>query len=220
MAQHSTQTFDSTVGNRYDGPVYRDGIHVLLSDETNGDALAPAGFLTAAAVNTLLTASRAWYSGATTLTADSIPGGVIEMGAGDGVELYFLGAGGAAENEAFNYLVTAIHPVFDPNATDPTAPIAYLETLLSEGLATAGATTAGAAGATINGVATGDLWCDTLTATSLTGVEAFSPTGDGIAYLTVTAEGAAIVRVQTDLTTADGATVLGRRIQGAAQNRG
>jgi hypothetical protein len=181
-------------GDSYKSAVYRDGWRLVLAESTATAALALRGFLTAAAVNTLLSDARSRVSN-----------GLMELGAGDGAELVFLGTDAA--NETINYMISGLSPVFDWG-------------ILATGVVTLGALTAGAAGAAHSGIETGDLIADTITETaSMADIEIFNPADDTVAILRINeARNVHSILVRTDLGTAASALVLGRRLSGTSQN--
>jgi hypothetical protein len=142
----------------------------------------------------------------------------MELGAGDGAELVFLGTDAA--NETINYMISGLSPVFDWGIADPTDPVAWFETILATGVVTLGALTAGAAGAAHSGIETGDLIADTITETaSMADIEIFNPADDTVAILRINeARNVHSILVRTDLGTAATALVLGRRLSGTSQN--
>lgn len=192
----------ATSGNDFGGSVYRNPYGIVVNRSALTAAIVLGFFVTPATVATGLAAG----------------GGMVRMGAGDGLELIFTGT--TTNNQTINYNVSGLMPCFASTAGDTTDPVGYIQVPRATGVATLGATTVGAAANGILGMLTADLRADTITNTlSLGGVTLYSPADDTTAHIRIDALQNEILWVQTDLGTADGvAHVIGRRIQGGAQN--
>ena len=208
-----------TYGGHYMDSVYRDAARLVVNS-TSSTAISSTPFLAKATVEAAVADAK----------SGEVNGWII-MGPADGVHFMFLGTD--ANNENYNYRVSAVSPMVEPDASGNLAVVAYTKTILLAGAAVLSTITAGAAGGAATGVDSTDLVADlatTLTLTTLpatyftsqvntqTSAHGVSVTGDNSSAvcLRTPVMGAPYVLVETQVTTAARAKVVVCRMGGHA----
>jgi len=203
-------------GMQHTGPVYRDGVFLIRDRNTDNSAITAAGFITKAAFDAIKPTGNQ-------IQTANIATGMVDMAAGDGLQLLF---GGAAATQIFNYTVLGYDPCFLTTDAGKQVITGYSELIVMTGVVTLGTTTLGAAGVAALGgtVLVGDVECSSFTIDNSGGqpnnIENVTVTAANSSPQTVRvgARGSRFLRVLTNRTAgAAAAMVWGKRIQGGGQ---
>lgn len=207
-------------GMQNTGPVYRDAVFLIRDRNGDNAAITSTGFLTKAAFDALKPTGNQ-------LQTANIATGMVDMAAGDGLELMF----GGDVAGSFSYAVLAYDPCFLSTDAGKQVITGYSERIVLAGVATVSATQIGAAGVAALG-GTGMLNADRiadaisvlnsgaqLAAAPLVNVENVTVASTtSPAQIRVGARGSRFLRVLTGpRTTTTVAFCWGKRIQGSGQ---